>query len=124
MVLLAWLFSLASGVANACLLEVSEAHSPLAIALFSGPAHTQTVADHGDDSHNPKAPCLKVCDDGTRSFPKQDSTVAQTDPGPAPLVVVLWGTVAPIIPMLRQIDVEQSATAELPIRVRFSRLVI
>ncbi len=71
-----------------------------------------------------KAPCLKVCDDGTRSFPKQDGAVAQNDAGLALLVQVLWGKVAPSIPTLHHIDAEQPATPELPIRIRFSRLAI
>ena len=130
MVLLVWLFALASGVANACLLEARETHSHAAAAGFSEaaasgilPGHTGAVADGIDESHF-KAPCLKVCDDGSRSFPKQDSTVAQTDPGPAPIVLVLWKTALPVIQMLQQMDVEQPATPELPIRVRFSRLAI
>ena len=130
-VLLVWLFALASGVANACLLEARETHSHIATAASSEPAHASVilpghagaVADGVDKPHF-KAPCLKVCDDGSRSFPKQDSTVAQTDPGPALLVLVLWGTVAPVVPTLRQIDDRQPATPELPIRVRFSRLAI
>ena len=131
MVLLVWLFALVSGVANACLLEERGTHSHVATAGYSEaaqasvilPAHAGAVADHVDDSHF-KAPCLKVCDDGTRSFPKQDSTVAQTDPGPALLVLVLWGTVAPVIPTLHQMVDEQPATLELPIRLRFPRLAI
>ena len=131
MVLLVWLFALASGVANACLLEARQTHSHIAIAASSEaahasvilPGHTGAVADGIGESHF-KAPCLKVCDDGTRSFPKQDSTVAQNDPGPALLVGILWGTVAPVVPTLRQIDDEQPAKPVLPIRVRFSRLTI
>ncbi len=132
MVLLVWLFALASGVANACLLEARQTHSHIAAATLSEadtqasvilPGHTGAVADGIDESHY-KAPCLKVCDDGTRSFPKQDSTVAQADPGPALLVLVLWDTVAPVIPALRQMDYEQPATPELPIRLRFPRLAI
>jgi hypothetical protein len=132
MVLLVWLFALASGVANACLLEARQTHSHVATAASSEPAahasvillgHTGAVADGVDEPHF-KAPCLKVCDDGTRSFPKQDSTVAQTDPGPALLVLVVWDTVEPVIPTLRQMEVEQPAAPELPIRVRFSRLAI
>ena len=130
MVLLVWLFALASGVANACLLEARQTHSHGATSSHAVehasvivPGHTGVVADGLGESPF-KAPCLKVCDDGTRSFPKQDSTVAQTDPGPAPLVVVLWGAVAPVVPMLREIEIEQPATPVLPIRVRFSRLVI
>lgn len=131
LVLLVWLFALASGVANACLLEAREAHAHVVSVGFSGKApalslslaHAGAVADAAADGHQ-TAPCLKVCDDGTRSFPKQDSTVAQADPGPAPLVLVLWGAVAPVVPALRQRDVEQPATPGLPIRVRFSRLAI
>lgn len=131
MVLLVWLFALASGVANACLLEARETHSHIAAAESSEaayesvilPGHAGAVADGVGESHS-KAPCLKVCDDGSRSFPKQDSTVAQNDPGPALLVGILWGTVAPVVPTLRQIDDEQPAKPVLPIRVRFSRLTI
>ena len=132
MVLLVWLFALTSGVANACLLEARQTHSHVATAASPEasahasvifPGHTGAVADGVGESHF-KAPCLKVCDDGMRSFPKQDSTVAQNDAGPAPLVQVLWGRVAPSIPTLRHMDVEQPATPELPIRVRFSRLAI
>ncbi|WP_296906565.1 hypothetical protein [Polaromonas sp.] len=132
MVLLVWLFALASGVANACLLEARETHSHTATAVSSEvaehafvilPGHAGAVADLADDLHF-KAPCLKVCDDGTRSYPKQDSTVAHSDPGPALLVLVLWGKVAPVVPMLHQMNYEPPATPELPIRLRFSRLAI
>lgn len=134
MVLLVWLFALASGLANACLLEVRQTHSHLATAATSEaeavahasvilPAHAGAVADCAGASRL-KAPCLKVCDDGARSFPKQDSTVAQADPGPAPLVVVLWRSVAPVIPAFRQMDAVQPAWPELPVRTRFSRLAI
>ena len=131
MVLLVWLFALASGVANACLLEARETHSHIATVASSEaahasvilPGHAGAVADGVDESHF-KAPCLKVCDDGTRSFTKQDSMVTHTDPGPALLVLVLWSTVAPVVPTLRQIEDERPATPELPIRVRFSRLAI
>jgi len=132
MVLLVWLFALASGVANACLLEARQTHSHVVTAASSEtaahatvilPGHTGAVADGIGEQHF-KAPCLKVCDDGTRSFPKQDGGVAQNDAGPAPLVQVLWGKVAPSVPTPRHMDVEPLATPELPIRVRFSRLAI
>lgn len=132
MVLLVWLFALASGVANACLLEARETHSHTATAVSSEvaehafvilPGHAGDVADLADELHF-RAPCLKVCDEGTRSYPKQDLTVAQSDPGPALLVLVLWGKVAPVVPMLNQMNYEPPATPELPIRLRFSRLAI
>lgn len=132
MVLLVWLFALASGVANACLLEARQTHAHITTASSSEaaahafaivPGHAGAVADGLGETHS-KAPCLKVCDDGTRSFPKLDSTVAQIDAGPAPVVQVLWGSVPPVDPTLRQMHVEPPATPELPIRLRFSRLAI
>lgn len=132
MVLLVWLFALASGVANACLLEARETHSHVATAGSSetthAPAvlldHARAVADHDDDSHTFKAPCLKACDDGSHSLPKPDLTVVQADPGPAPLLALLWTAATPVVPALRRMDDMQPATPGLPIRVRYSRLAL
>jgi hypothetical protein len=132
MVLLVWLFALASGVANACLLEVRETHSHVVAAGYSEaahaspilPGHAGAVAD-GIDVSQFKAPCLKVCDDGSRSFPKQELTLAQSDPGPAPLLAVLWTiSAASVVLAPRSIDDPQPATPALPVRVRFSRLAL
>ncbi len=132
MVLLVWLFALASGLANACLLEVRETHSHVVAAGFSGgahvsailPGHAGAVADGVDESHF-KAPCLKVCDDGSRSFPKQKLTLAQSDPGPAPLLAVLWTTPAESVVLVsRSMDDPQPASPALPLRVLFSRLAL
>lgn len=132
LVLLAWLFALTSGLANACLLEVRETHSHVVAAEASGVAHASTilpghagaVADGIDESHF-MAPCLKVCDDGSRSVPKQKLTVSQSDPGPAPLLAVLWTTpVESVVLAPRSIDDPQPATPALSIRVRFSRLAL
>ena len=131
-VLLVWLFALASGVANACLVEARVTHSHVATAGYSGtahasailPGHAGAVAGHDYDSYTAKEPCLKVCDDGSQSLPKQDLTVAQTDPGPAPLVTVLWSAVAPVVSVLHRMDAIQPATPGLPIRVRYSRLTL
>ena len=131
MVLLVWLFALASGLANACLLEVRETHSH-AVATGSSeaaqafamlPGHAGAVAD-GVDVSPSRAPCLKVCDDGSRSFPKQELTVGQADPGPAPLLAVLWNPAAPAVLASRRIDDLQPASPALPVRVRFSRLAL
>ena len=132
MVLLVWLFALASGVANACMLEAREPHSHIATAEYSEAAHVPAILpghagaafDHDDGSHTAKAPCLKVCDDGSQSMPKPDLKVAQPDPGPAPLVAVLWTPAMPVILALGRVDDMQPATAGLPIRVRFSQLAL
>ncbi len=131
-VLLVLLFALASGVANACLLEERGAHShgatteyPLAaLKLTTEHGHPQAVADHDDDSLPAKAPCLKACDDGSRSMPKQDLTVVQADPGPPPLVAVLWTEATPAPPMSDRLDRVQYVIPELPIRVRYLRLAL
>ncbi len=132
MVLLVWLFALASGVANACLLEARGTHAHVAKAGYSEavqapavlPGHAGAVAGHDDDSLTAKAPCQKVCNDGSHSLPKQDLTVAQTDPGPAPLVAVLWTAVAPVVSTSARMDDVQPALPELPVRVRYSRLTL
>ena len=133
MVLFAWLFALASGMANACLLEVRQTHSHVAAtASFDTaqisvilPGHAGAVADKtGVGESHSKAPCLKVCDDGSCSFPNKVLTVAHTDLGPAPLVMVLWSSTAQGVLAPDQINDKQPATPELPIRVRFSRLAI
>lgn len=131
-VLLAWLFSLASGVVNACLLEARGTHSHIAIAASSEttqapvlwPGHAGAVADPNDDSHTFKAPCLKVCDDGSRSLSKQNLTLAQTDPGPAPFVLILWTAATPVDSSFRRMVAMQPATPGMPLRVRYSRLVL
>lgn len=133
-VLLVWLFALASGVVNACLLEARQTHSNIsAAASFEAaqehaiePGHMSTVASHNAGSDTFKAPCLKVCDEGSRSFlPKLNATVAQIDLGAAPLVAVLWSAVAPIVATgLQKTDDLRPSTARPPIRVRYSRLAL
>ena len=131
-VLLVWLFALASGVANACLLSVPESH-PLAttaalantvLASVELAGHLKAKAGHDDDSNIAKAPCLRVCDDGSQSLPKAHATVDQTDPGPAPLVAVLWTASAPVVESPRRLDDLQIPIAEPPLRVRYSRLAL
>ncbi|CAN5201457.1 hypothetical protein BH10PSE16_BH10PSE16_35730 [soil metagenome] len=133
MVLLVWLFALTSGVANACLLQAPEARThiiatagypALADATAIPPGHAGDPADHHDDSHSFNAPCLKVCDDGSRSVPQHDVTPVQPDPGPAPLVLILWTADAPLVAALGNSGDLLLPTQWLPLRVRFSRLAL
>ena len=133
MVLLVWLFALASGVANACLLEVRETHSHVAAAASSemahaldiSPGHAGAIGGHDDISQTFEGPCQKVCDDGSRSFPSPDLTVTPADPGPALLVAVLWIAATSVASEFRRMDdMQQPATPGLPIRVRYSRLAL
>jgi hypothetical protein len=133
MVLLAWLFALTSGIANACLLQAPDAHAHIiatagtpvpADAPAMLPGHAGDLADINDESQSFNAPCLKVCDDGSRSVPKHDVTVAQADPGPAPRVVILWTADAPIAAALGNRDDLLPSTPRLPLRVRYARLAL
>jgi len=132
LVLLGWLFALASGVANACLLEARVTHAHAApVELFEtvqaplvSPGHAGVVAGHDDDSQAAKAPCLKACDDGAHSLPRQDLTVTLADPGPALLMSILWTAVTPDAPTSRWMDDVQPALPERPVRVRYSRLAL
>lgn len=132
LVLLGWLFALASGVANACLLEarITHAHaapvesSETAQTRLVSPGHVGVVAGHDGDSDPSKPSCLKVCDDSAHSLPKQDLKATQADPGPAPLMSVLWTAVTPAAPTSRRMDHVLPTLAERPIRVRYARLAL
>ena len=96
--LLVGLFALASGVANACLLEKPESHAGAvqrsAAMASHGPAglvaHSGTTASHHDDSDSTKESCLKACDDGSHTLLNVYSAFDHTDPGPAALFAILW----------------------------------
>ena len=130
LVLLAWLFALASGVANACLLEAPATHAHVVAAATVGEhvsagmaGHSGAVADDGDETPAAKAPCLKVCDESSNALVSQPN-MTQADTGPAPLVKVLWPVavadrVAPSPPG----DPWPTAT-KLPLRLRYSRLAL
>lgn len=135
-----WLFALVSGFANACLLEVPEAHSHgitfESSASAEGQAashphahsesdhHADAATDHGDDSGASKAPCLKVCDDGSHSLPTQRSGVDQADHGVVAVAAVLWTVPAPIVSNSYRVDDLQFPVPGPPLRVRYSRLTL
>ncbi len=132
LVLLGWLFALASSVANACLLETHEPHSTAAnnatAAISQVPvealAQLGTGAGHHDDAHGAKESCLKVCDDGTHTLPKPCSGVDHTDPGPPPLVATLWTASQHVVSALGRLNDLAVPIVGPPIRVRYSRLAL
>ncbi|MDP2818866.1 MAG: hypothetical protein Q8O29_11455 [Polaromonas sp.] len=132
MVLLVWVFALASGVANACLLEARGTHGHPTATSHAGSAatpaisagHAGAVVGHDENPNSSRAPCLKACEDIAQSLPKQDLTAAHTDPGPAPLVSVLWTAATPVVPAFRQLDRVRPLAPERPIRLRYSRLAL
>lgn len=130
-VLLVWLFALASGVANACLLQERGTHSQVAAAGSDGPAHAVAAGHAGVAAgHDPaplaaKAPCLKVCSDGAQSLLTQGSKVAQGEAGPPPRAVELWPEAKkPDLRARGSAGDSPAGTVGPPIRVRFSRLAL
>ena len=99
MTLLVWLFGLASGVANACLLEAHEGHSgshEVSALSVGADGAVASHEDHGPDAS--KAPCLKFCGDSANSLVKQQSTVDSTPAGQVPFIVGAWPVVAVMRP--------------------------
>ena len=102
--MLVWLLALASGIANAC--------------------QARAAAGHGHDADTLKAPCLKLCDDESRSLPKQESGAAQTDPGPAPLLVILWIAATEVGAPPARVEDRRPLAPGLPLRLRYVRLAL
>ena len=131
--LLMWLFALASGVANACLLEARETHTPessVTHLLKAGEVHGMSAAhavaaetDHGGSGVS-KAPCLKVCDDSSKSLVNQQSGFDQAGAAHAPLVAAAWVSAIPGDARLIQAASFRRPDPGPPIRVLFSRLAL
>lgn len=134
MMLSVWVFAVASGMANACLLEVRGTHTHTmagdvhreVASSASSAGHASADADHDGDSHDSKAPCLKACDDGALSLLKQSVGPDPSDPGQAVVFASAW-PVAVAVPVVsaqhRTIDLRPPASG-LPIRIRYSRLAL
>lgn len=131
-VLLVWLFALASSVANACFMETDEPHSMAAknAAATTSQAPAELLAQlgndagHHDDSDGTKESCLKVCDDRTHALPKAYSGVDHTDPGPAPLIATLWTGSPNVVSAPPRLDDLAIPAVGPPFRVRYSRLTL
>ena len=137
-VLLVWLFAVASGVANACMLQASDgssapgvhAHGAMAAAAASSDptavsaGHVEAGDGHDDDTRAAAPLCLKVCDEGSTALLKLQAPVDLSDPGMAPLVAVVWnpaasGTSGPCW----RVDA-QPPPAGPPFRDRYCRLAL
>jgi hypothetical protein len=130
--LLAWLFGLSAGVANACVLEARNAHDHPAAASDSGAnAHSTVGAGHRvvidqDTGHaargGAEASCLKVCDEVPQS-PTQSTTSVDTE---RPVVQAAWWSP---LPVFDDAAVHPATPAHTlppgpPPRVWFSRLAL
>ena len=132
--MLVWAFALASGMANACLLETQGKHAHIAANNHSDGhlAHAHdTVAgdaltvDHDDDDADAsKESCLKACDDGSNAQIKLQTGVDLTDPGPAPFAVFAWNEAASVASAPSRFDALQGPIVGPPFRLRYSRLTL
>ena len=130
-VLLVWLFALAAGVANACLLEVSPTRhnggvtaAPADVVPVRLAGDAQAAVGYNDDSGASKAPCLTASDDGFRLAPKAFSRMEHTEPGPAPVTAVQWSAVMAVPSTPRRIARLAPRVSGLPIQLRFARLAL
>lgn len=132
--LLVWGLGLISGVANACLLEAPGAavhaktnklHPQYDVKHTSLAAHPLTVAGsaQADDAHTSKQPCLKVCDDSSRSLPVKYQA-GEVDPGLPSVVAVLWSLIEPVYLFSKQSDSTHRVASHVPLRHRYARLAL
>ena len=128
-VLVVWLFALASGVANACLIQAREMQADGSLLAHFSPAgngyaistvHVGAIAQHEPGSEASKSQCLKVCDDGSRSLQKQKAGLDLTHPGLAPLLAVAWSTATPGVSALGLGVFHRPRAPGLPISVRLT----
>ncbi len=127
MTLLVWLFALASGMANACLLEAPGKH-PHTAANHSSDAHLHPLAGHAvaveDDQDASRDSCLKACNDGANAQVKLQNAVDAPDPGPAPFAAVVWDRATPFVSASGSFDILRAPIAGPSFRVRYSRLTL
>ena len=129
---LVWLFALASGMANACLLESPGTHAHTTKAdhieeagsLHALAGHSANVDDHDDDSDAARESCLKTCDDGSNAPVKLQIGSDLSDPGAAPLIAVAWDSSTRIASKSFSPDDLQPPIVGPPFRVRYARLTL
>ena len=120
MILVAWLFALGAGVANACLLSESgnSSHSPSA----ASPPHVSIAETHHDaptDSGN--AECLKFCDEAPLAITKVDLPLTDGSSG---WVGVMHRTSGPVLASAAAFQRRVPAHLALPINARPHRLTL
>ena len=133
MLLLVWLFAVASGMADACVLKAHGDHAHVATSetlraayAYNAPAgHTSYDTNHdGDEVDISMAPCLKVCDDGSQALLKLNPFVDLADRGAALTDSMLSAAALKVASAHQHLNSSLSATSEPPVRVRYSRLAL
>jgi hypothetical protein len=134
-VLWVWLFALASGAANACLIQAEELHdhgsraahshsSPAEEGHAISAAHGHAIPDHDSGLEASKSQCLKVCDDGSQSLSKQRVGFDLTHADLTPLFAVAWTTATPVVSARDLAVIQRPPDPGFPIRIRLSRLAL
>ena len=131
-VLLAWLFSLSVGWANACLLQDRGTHahegsvgtasavSPLVISA----GHAGAVATHDSTPAFPLAPCMKVCGEGSHGMVKAPTALDLTDTGQALPVAIAWTANMAMHPAVGAAHESSPPLSGPPLRIRYARLAL
>ena len=124
-----WLFALGAAWANACVLQERGTHAHTAEAVAAGaptvlPGHIGIVVDHIADSAPVQGPCLKVCDDSSRSLVRWQSDIQLVDS--AMLVSTAWPWSAWVVGLNLSgpARIERSAQSDPPLRTLYSRLTL
>ena len=134
-VLWVWLFALASGAANACLIQVEEMHDHGARAAHSHSllakeghaipvAHGHAIPDHDSGLEASKSQCLKVCDDGSQSLPKQQLSFDSIPADLMPFFTVAWTTATPVVQARGLIVTQHPPDPGPSIRISLARLAL
>lgn len=124
-----WLFALGAGWANACILQERGTHLHPDETAHAGTStasagHVGVLGDHEADSSSGKAPCLKACDDSSKSLVKWSSGISLIDLTMAPPTVLAWSVSEVALDSARTGHVEHRPRAGLPMRTRYSRLAL
>lgn len=134
-VLWVWLFAFASGVANACLVQTGEAHDHSSLAASShnpkaegaraiSVVHDDAIFDHDSGQETSKSQCLKVCDDGSQSLPKQQVGFDLAHVDLTPLFASAWKVTTSVVTARGLFGTHRPPNVPLPIRIRLSRLAL
>ncbi|MBC7702875.1 MAG: hypothetical protein H7274_02870 [Rhodoferax sp.] len=135
MILLVWLFTLASGTANACLLvaRVSYSQGTLAVHLPATDAAIATAQVHavgtahdeyGPNTEPAKKSCLKACEEGSLSLLKQPFSLDTSHLGLAPFVAIAWAVESHASTLFSRAHDLRLPEYGPPIRVLYSRLAL
>ncbi len=133
--MLVWAFALASGMANACLLETPGQHAHIGAGHSANAHHVHASDatpgdvlavddDHDDDADASKDSCLKACDDGSSAQVKVQTGVNLTDPGLALLLALAWNAATPVASAPSRFDELLVPVVGPPFRLRYSRLTL